>query len=226
MNLLVLGKGKMGTLILQLAQGRGHVVRSHDEFDNVGGCMLTPERLRDIDVVIDFTVPDAVIANVEAVARAGKNIVVGTTGWYQHMARVRQVAERAQIGFLYGANFSIGVNLFFEIARTAAEALKQGFTGQIAETHHIHKKDAPSGTAVKLQQVVEEACGVKVPIASIREGEVFGIHELLLDSAADSIRLVHDAKSRLGFAEGAVRAAEWLKGKHGFFDFKDLFREV
>ncbi len=226
MKLLVLGKGKMGTLILQLAEERGHGVRCHDEFDNVNGSMLTPERLRDIDVVIDFTVPDAVLANVEAVARAGKNIVVGTTGWYQHLPRIQQMVAEAKIGFLYGANFSIGVNLFFEIARTAAEALKQGFTGRITETHHIHKKDAPSGTAVKLAQVVEEASGVKVEIDSIREGEVFGIHELALASEADTIRLVHDAKSRLGFAQGAVRAAEWLNGKHGFFDFKDLFREV
>jgi 4-hydroxy-tetrahydrodipicolinate reductase len=226
MNLLVLGKGKMGSLIIELATARGHAVRSHDEFDNSNGSMLTPERLRDIDVVIDFTVPDAVVPNVEAVARARRNIVVGTTGWYQHLPHLRQVVEQSGIGFLYGANFSIGVNLFFEYARTVAGALQQGYSGSISETHHIHKKDAPSGTAVKLQQVVAEAGGGQLPIASIREGEVFGIHQLRLESAADVITLTHDAKSRQGFAEGALRAAEWLQGRHGFFDFKDWFHEV
>jgi 4-hydroxy-tetrahydrodipicolinate reductase len=226
MNLLVLGKGKMGSLVIELATQRGHAVRAHDEFDNVNASMLTPERLRDVDVVVDFTLPQAVLANVEAVARAGRNIVVGTTGWYQHLPRIRQMVTAGDIGFLYGANFSIGVNLFFEIARTAAAALKQGYVGSITETHHIHKLDAPSGTAVKLQQVMEEASGVKLDIASVREGEVVGVHSVRLESEADSIILTHDAKSRLGFAEGALRAAEWLKGRKGFFDFKDVFREV
>jgi len=226
MNLLVLGKGKMGTLIIELATARGHGVRSHDEFDNVNAAMLTPERLRDIDVVIDFTIPNAVLPNVKAVARAGRNLVVGTTGWYQHLPQIEQLVADSKIGFLYGANFSIGVNLFFEFARVAAGALKQGYTGTITETHHIHKLDAPSGTAVKLQQVVAEASGVKLEIESVREGEVVGIHELRLESAGDSIVLAHQAKSRQGFAEGALRAAEWLKGRHGFFDFKDLFHDV
>jgi 4-hydroxy-tetrahydrodipicolinate reductase len=226
MNLLVLGKGKMGTLIIQLAEQRGHQVRAHDEFDNIKASMLTPERLRDIDVVVDFTIPEVVLENAEAVARAGKNMVVGTTGWYQHIPRIRQMIESNGTGFLYGANFSIGVNLFFQIARTAAGALKQGYCGKITETHHVHKKDAPSGTAVKIQQVVEESGGKKLPIDSIREGEVVGLHTLMLESENDTITLTHDAKSRRGFAEGALRAAEWLKGRRGFYDFKDVFAEV
>ncbi|MGH9603606.1 MAG: 4-hydroxy-tetrahydrodipicolinate reductase, partial [Terriglobales bacterium] len=125
------------------------------------------------------------------------------------------------IGFLYSANFSVGVNLFFDIARTAAAMLRQDYRGTIVERHHIHKKDAPSGTAVKLRQIIEDASGADLEIASVREGEVVGTHIIRLDSPADTITLTHEAKSRRGFAEGAVRAAEWMKDKKGFFEFKD-----
>jgi len=226
MNLLVLGKGKMGSLIIELAQQRGHQVRAHDEFDNIKGSMLTPERLRDVDVVIDFTIPDAVVENTEAVARAGKNMVVGTTGWYQHMDRLRQLVEQSGTGFLYGANFSVGVNLFYEILRSGAPALQHGYHGRITETHHIHKKDAPSGTAANMRDVIEQVSGKKLEITSIREGEVFGTHVLQLESEDDTITLTHDAKSRRGLAEGALRAAEWLRGRRGFYDFKDIFHQV
>jgi 4-hydroxy-tetrahydrodipicolinate reductase len=226
MKLVVLGKGKMGTAVIELARERGHQVEAHDEFDNPHGCLLTPERLRDVDVVADFTWPDAVMENISACVRAGKNLVVGTTGWYDKVGEVKGTVEKGGIGFLYGANFSIGVNQFFEIARAAAPVLKQGFTGHITETHHIHKKDAPSGTAVKLQAAVESASGVKPSIDSIREGEVFGIHTLELDAPGETIVLTHFLKSRRALADGAVRGAEWLKGKRGFYDFKDIFREV
>ncbi len=226
MNLLVLGKGKMGSMVIDLARQRGHQVDAMDIDENPHGAGLTPDRLRPIDVVADFTWPDAVVANVAACARAHKNMVVGTTGWYDRLTDVRAEVESSGIGFVYGANFSIGVNLFFEIARTAAAALKQGFSGHITETHHVHKKDAPSGTAVKLQKVMQEVGGVPVNVSSVREGEVVGIHEIALDAAGDRILLRHEAKSRLTFAEGAVRAAEWLRGKRGFYDFKDIFREV
>jgi 4-hydroxy-tetrahydrodipicolinate reductase len=226
MKLVVLGKGKMGSAVIELARERGHRVEAHDEFDNPQGCLLTRERLRGVDVVADFTWPDAVMDNIAACVRAGKNLVVGTTGWYDRIAEVQAMVEKGGIGFLYGANFSIGVNHFFEIARAAAPVLKQGFTGKITETHHIHKKDAPSGTAVKLQAVVEAASGVKPAIASIREGEVFGIHTLELDAPGEVIVLSHSLKSRRALADGAVRGAEWLKGKRGFYDFKDIFREV
>jgi 4-hydroxy-tetrahydrodipicolinate reductase len=226
MNLLVLGKGKMGSTVIDLARERGHQVEAHDEFDNPHACMLTSERLRHIDVVADFTWPDAVLENVAACARTGKNVVVGTTGWYDHLETVRTQVEAAGIGFLYGANFSIGVNLFFDIARAAAPAMKQGFAGHITEIHHIHKKDAPSGTAAKLQAVLEQASGIKTPIDSVREGEVVGFHQLELDAPGEVIVLSHSAKSRRALADGAVRGAEWLKGKQGFYDFKDIFREV
>ncbi|MGA3210631.1 MAG: dihydrodipicolinate reductase C-terminal domain-containing protein [Terriglobales bacterium] len=225
-NLLVLGKGKMGSLVMELARERGHWVETHDEFDNPHARMLTPERLREIDVVADFTWPDAVLENIAACTRAGTNILVGTTGWYDKLAEVRAQVQTSGIGFLYGANFSIGVNLFFEIARAAAPALKLGFTGRIRETHHIHKKDAPSGTASKLQAEIAAASGASVSIESVREGEVVGIHEVQLDSPTETITLSHSAKSRVAFAEGAIRGAEWLRGNRGFYDFKDVFGEV
>jgi 4-hydroxy-tetrahydrodipicolinate reductase len=129
---------------------------------------------------------------------------------------------------VYAANFSVGVNLFFDVARTAAAALHHDYSGQIFERHHVHKKDAPSGTAIAIQHIIRKASGQKegLGITSFREGDVVGLHEIVLESASDRIYLCHDAKSRRGFAEGAVRAAEWLVGKKGFYDFKDIWREL
>jgi 4-hydroxy-tetrahydrodipicolinate reductase len=140
------------------------------------------------------------------------------------------LVEAHGTGLVYAANFSVGVNLFLEVARAAAAALQHGYSGQIFERHHVHKKDAPSGTAIAIQNAVRQAGGetedANLEITSFREGEVVGMHEVVLDSSADRIYLCHDAKSRQGFAEGAVRAAEWLAGKKGFHDFKDVWREL
>ena len=187
------------------------------------------ENLRDVDVVIDFTTPEAVLGNIDACIAAHKPMVVGTTGWYGEMERVRRQVEEAKTGFVWGANFSYGVNLFFQIVKTAAVALQHDYSGHITEIHHIHKKDAPSGTAIVLQRVLQEASGKKeedLEIISFREGDVVGMHEVVLESAADRIYLCHDAKSRQGFADGAVRAAEWIAGKKGFYNFKDVWREL
>ncbi len=226
MNLVLLGRGKTGSLVAEVARERGHVVRVLCSADNAHACALTADSLQHDNVVIDFTTPHAVMENIEACLRARKNIVVGATGWYQEIPRVRQLVESSGIGLLYGGNFSVGVNLFFEIARTAAAALQRQYTGQIFERHHVHKKDAPSGTAAVLRDVIQEASGTELEITSFREGEVVGMHEVVLESPADTIYLCHDAKSRRGFAEGAVRAAEWLAGKKGFYDFKDVWREL
>jgi 4-hydroxy-tetrahydrodipicolinate reductase len=227
LKLLILGRGKTGALVAELARERGHHVAVLGSNENTGSRTLTKEFLHDFDVAIDFTTPHAVIANIEACAKAGARIVVGTTGWYGEMARLKKLVEESGGGFVFGANFSVGVNLFFEIARTAAaSAVAHGYEGRILERHHVHKKDAPSGTAVALRNVANEASGKEFPITSEREGEVFGYHELVLDSAADTITLTHNAKSRRGFAEGAVRAAEWLAGRKGFYDFKDVWRDL
>jgi len=152
--------------------------------------------------------------------------VVGTTGWYGKIPGVRRMVESSGIGFVYAANFSVGVNLFFEVAKSLTAGFKLDYSGKISETHHVHKLDAPSGTAVMLQRVLVEAGGPEVEILSSREGEVVGMHELTLDSLNDTIRLRHDAKSRRGFAEGAIRAAEWLKNKKGFYDFKEIWKQL
>ncbi|MGA9977680.1 MAG: 4-hydroxy-tetrahydrodipicolinate reductase [Candidatus Sulfotelmatobacter sp.] len=228
MNLLVLGRGKTGSLVAEVARERRHEIRIAGAAENAACAALTTEKLHDIDVVLDFTSPHCVLANIDACVGAGKNMVVGTTGWHAELAHIRQQVEQRGTGFLHGSNFSIGVNLFYDVARTAAAALHHDYSGQIFERHHAGKKDAPSGTALILQQLLREAGGKPddLEIISFREGEVVGMHEVVLESSADRIYLCHDAKSRQGFAEGAVRAAEWLAGKKGFYDFKDVWREL
>jgi len=226
MHLLILGRGKTGSLVAEVARERRHRVRVLSAADNPKGQALTADNLRDVDGVIDFTTPAAVLDHIAACAHAGKNIVVGTTGWYDELPKVRALVERSGIGLVYAANFSVGVNLFLEIARTTAQALQHNYHGQIFERHHAQKKDAPSGTAMVLQDVIRDASGRDLEITSFREGDVVGMHEVVLESPADRIYICHDAQSRRGFAEGAVLAAEWMAGKKGFFDFKDVWREL
>jgi 4-hydroxy-tetrahydrodipicolinate reductase len=210
MILLILGRGKTGSLVAEVAAERKHEIRVIGAKENVSCTALTPETLRGIDTVIDFTAPHCVLAHIEACVRGGKNMVVGTTGWYGQIDRVRELV----------------------VARAAAAALSHDYSGQIFERHHAQKKDAPSGTAIALQQVIREASGLRsnkrddLEITSFREGDVVGLHEVVLESSADRIYLCHDAKSRRGFAEGAVRAAEWLASKKGFYDFKDVWRQL
>jgi 4-hydroxy-tetrahydrodipicolinate reductase len=228
MNILLLGRGKTGSLVAEVARQRGHRVQVAGSAENAGGAAITAEKLRDIDVVIDFTAPHCVVSHIEVCVNAAKSMVVGTTGWYGEIERLKRLVESHGSGLVYAANFSLGVNLFLDAARTAAAALRHDYTGQIFERHHIHKKDAPSGTAIALQHVLREAGGKldDIEITSFREGEVIGMHEVVLESDADRIYLCHDAKSRRGFADGAVRAAEWVVDKKGFYDFKEVWREL
>jgi 4-hydroxy-tetrahydrodipicolinate reductase len=226
MNILVLGRGKTGSLVAEVARERGHHVRVIGAAENASGAALSTDNLASIDVAIDFTTPAAVLLNIEACIRGRKNIVVGTTGWYGELPRIRELVQQCGGSLVYAPNFSIGVNLFFDVARSAAAALRHEYFGQIFERHHAQKKDAPSGTAMALQQLVRDASGTELEITSFREGDVVGMHELVLDSPNDTIYVCHDAKSRRGFAEGAVKAAEWLVGKKGFFEFKDVWREM
>jgi len=226
LNLLILGKGKTGSLVAEVGRERGHNVRVLDSKDNPEGGGITSEVVKNIDVVIDFTTPHAVLENISACARLGVNMVIGTTGWYSEIPYVRKLVDENKTGLVYGSNFSVGVNVFFEIARAAGSAAAHGYTIKIVERHHQHKKDAPSGTAILIQQVIKEASGTEPEITSIREGETVGTHVILLDSPNDTMMLVHDSKSRRGFAEGAVKAAEWIKGKKGFYGFREIFKEV
>lgn len=226
LKLLILGRGKTGALVADVARERGHGVQVVSSAENAHAGWLTADNLRDFDAVIDFTTAGAVLANIEACLRSRKPMVVGTTGWYGEIERVRHEVEKAGTGFVFGANFSYGVNLFFQIAQAAAPALAHGYAGHIVERHHIHKKDAPSGTAMALQKVLEQATGDRIEISSEREGDVTGTHTLEFSSAGDQIVLTHEAKSRRTFAEGAVLAAEWVAGREGFYDFKDIFSEL
>jgi 4-hydroxy-tetrahydrodipicolinate reductase len=226
MNILLLGVGKTGSIVAEIARERGHSVDVLRSVDNPNASALTREKLGNIDSVIDFTTPRAVLLNIEACLAAKKSMVVGTTGWYEELPRIQKIVAQSGTGFLFGANFSIGVNVLYEIAQTAAAALRHHYFGQIFERHHVHKKDAPSGTAIALQQAIQQSSGAQLEITSFREGDVVGMHELVLDSPHDTIYVCHDAKSRRGFAEGALRGAEWLVGEKGFFDFKDVWRQL
>jgi len=228
MNILVLGRGKTGSQVAEVARIRGHKVEVLGAAENPEAKALTATTLSGIDAAIDFTAASCVLTHIEACVKAGKNMVVGTTGWYGEIDRVRKLVESQRTGLIYAANFSIGVSIFLEAAKAAAAALGRDYIGQIFERHHAHKKDAPSGTALVLQQVMGAAggAGKDLEIISFREGEVVGMHEVVLESDVDRIYLCHDAKSRRGFAEGAVRAAEWVAGKSGFYDFKDVWREL
>jgi 4-hydroxy-tetrahydrodipicolinate reductase len=226
MNLLILGRGKTGALVADAARERRHHVRALCAAENASATALTPEYLVDINAVIDFTTPSAVVANAEACIRAGTSLVVGTTGWYERLPQLREKVLAANTGFLYGANFSIGMNLFFEIAQASAPALGFDYSGQIFERHHAHKKDAPSGTALTLQKLLHAEGGKELEITSFREGDAVGMHEVIFNSPHDRIYLCHDSKSRRGFAEGAVRGAEWLAGKQGFFEFREIWKQL
>lgn len=226
MKILVLGRGKTGALVAEVAKERGHEVHSLASQENQDGRALTPATLKDINAVIDFTTPHAVIPNTIRCIEAGIPIVVGTTGWYHHLEKVRELVAQRKGALLYGSNFSIGMNFFFKAVQAVAPILKHDYRGSIVERHHVHKKDKPSGTAVTLQKILESTSGEKVEVASVREGETVGMHLLMMDSANDTILFTHDAKSRLGFAEGAVRAAEWIKGRTGFYEFPEIVDQL
>jgi len=222
LKILLLGRGKTGALVAEVARERGHQITSLGAAENQDGRALTDSVLQNTDVAVDFTTPLAVIPNIIRCAEGGVPIVVGTTGWYHHLDKVRELVAERKGAFLYGSNFSVGMNFFFKAIRSLAPILKHGYRGNIVERHHAGKKDKPSGTAVTLQKILESGSGEQVEVASVREGDTVGMHLVMLDSAMDTILLTHDSKSRLGFAEGAVRAAEWLKGKTGFYEFPDV----
>jgi 4-hydroxy-tetrahydrodipicolinate reductase len=225
-KVLLLGQGKTGSLVADVARQRGHEVRSLRSKDNQDGRGLTLEVLQQSDVVIDFTTPHAAIPNIIRCAEARVPMIVGTTGWYQHMDKVRELVAERKAALLYGSNFSIGMNFFFKAVQAMAPILKGNYLGNIVERHHVHKKDQPSGTAVKLKNILEAGTGAHVEVASVREGETVGMHLVMFDSADDVILFTHDAKNRMGFAEGAVRAAEWIQGKTGFYEFPDIVDQL
>jgi 4-hydroxy-tetrahydrodipicolinate reductase len=226
MLFLVLGRGRTGSLVAEVAYERGHGVRVVGEEENRHAAALTAPFLAGFDAVIDFTTPESAVQNMRACLANGARVVVGTTGWYEHLKDMRTLCERREAALLYSPSFSIGVQALFKVARELVVAAP-GYRFSITETHHAGKVDAPSGTALSLKRIIEAASqGISVEIASKREGEVPGIHEVLARSDNDSISLKHEAYSRRGFAEGAVRAAEWIAGKTGCWDFQEIVAKL
>ena len=226
MLILVLGKGKTGSLVAQVARERGHGVRVLDFNENRDDSALTAPSLAGVDVVIDFTNAEAAVKNIRAVLSLGARIVVGTTGWYAQLNDMKALAIKRGGALLYGTNFSIGVQKLFRL--TAELAKLDGYQFHISETHHESKIDVPSGTAITLQQIVEAeqskiGADAQVEITSRRVGDTKGEHIVIATGPYDTLELRHDAHSRRGFALGAVRAAEWLAGKQGAWEFREIF---
>ncbi len=229
MKLGLIGYGAMGQLVGKLAAEQGHEIvltidiegaaRSIDDLVNaLAGC----------DVAIDFSIADAVPKNAESCARADVPLVVGTTGWQTKMNEVRRVVTDNDGALIYGANFSVGVQVFYRIAARAAELFREldSYDPFVEEAHHKRKRDAPSGTALRLHKIVSEKLGREIPVASTRSGYIPGTHRLGFDSAADQIRLTHEARSREGFAAGALMAARWIIGRKGIYEFSEVFDEI
>ena len=227
MRVLVLGHGKTGKVVAEIAAEHGHSVHVLDAKENREAAALTAPFVAGFDTVIDFTTPEAAVQNMRACLAVGAKMVVGTTGWYEKLPDMRGLAERKQAALLYGTNFSIGVQVMLQMAAQMGAALRDhGYTFAIEETHHASKLDSPSGTAISLGQVVEGAGIATIPIASSREGDETGVHVLVATSEADRITLKHESFSRRAFAEGAVRAAEWLSHRTGCYDLRDVSGKI
>jgi 4-hydroxy-tetrahydrodipicolinate reductase len=229
-KIAILGYGKMGRLVETIALREGFEVGPKlDINDNPGGRGITSASMDGVDVAIEFSQPDAVLANIEAAARVGVHVVVGTTGWMDQRSKVEQLVLSSGIGLVYGANFSLGMNLFFEIVAHSARLIGMlpQYDAFLSEEHHKAKKDAPSGTALNLLDLMRPHLSNPNPsIACIRAGSIPGTHVIGFDSEADTILLEHRARSRQGFAEGAVLAARWIAGRKGFYDFRQVFRQI
>jgi len=219
----------MGQLVGKLASEQGHeIVLTLDIEDADRDVEDLADALRAGDVAIDFSVADMVPRNAEACARAGVPLVVGTTGWQTRLSEVRRLVTDHDGALIYGANFSVGVQVFYRIAARAAELFRglESYDAFIEEAHHKRKRDAPSGTAVQLRNIVAEGLNRDVPVTSTRAGYIPGTHRLGFDSAADQITLTHTARSREGFAAGALFAAGWIVGRKGVYEFSEVFDEI
>ena len=225
MNVALIGFGAMGQLVAAEAHKAGDevgaVITSKD-------CDQLAEKISGHDVAIDFSVGEAVLKNIEACTRAKVPLVEGTTGWKQNEAQAKQIVNEYSGAMVYGANFSIGVNLFYRIAKQAAGlfAAVEGYSPFIEEAHHNRKRDAPSGTALKLRDLMSEHLGPEIPTSSTRAGHIPGTHRVGFDSEADQVLLTHTARSRQGFASGALLAAHWIVGRTGVFEFGEVIDEI
>ncbi|MGD9993226.1 MAG: 4-hydroxy-tetrahydrodipicolinate reductase [Salinivirgaceae bacterium] len=237
MNIALIGYGKMGKAIEAIAVSRGHTIGLIIDHDNQSD--LNPDKLRGIDVCIEFSKPESAVANYLKCFESGVPVVSGTTGWLDQLGELIKKCENMKAGFFYASNFSLGVNLFFELNRKLAQLMQDfpEYSVSMNEIHHTKKLDAPSGTAITLAESILAAKNRynswknqadvnenELPIISFREGEVPGTHEVIYDSSIDTLSIKHEAKSRKGFAMGAVLAAEFMKGKSGCYGMNDLLK--
>jgi 4-hydroxy-tetrahydrodipicolinate reductase len=226
MRLLIVGHGRMGRLVEGLAADYGFEVAGILEIDsNPDGRGVTLERCRDIDVAMDFSTAEATLATVPRLAAAGVNLVVGTTGWSDREAEVREAVERSGVGAVVAANFSLGANLTNALAATMGRLLrdKDTYGAWIHEAHHKAKRDAPSGTALMLQRALEGAgYGLPVDVSSTRAGWVPGTHSVGFDGPAESLTLTHTVRDRATFVHGALEAARWVSGRKGWYTMQDV----
>lgn len=226
MNLAIVGYGKMGKLIDELSPQYGFTTQLRlDEFNNPHQSMMTPEHFAGIDVAIEFSTPETCVANIRRLAELKVNTVVGTTGWLAHLDEVRALIAAHQTGFVWSPNYSIGVNVFSRLVAEAARWLanENEYEAWAWEIHHSQKKDAPSGTLLKLVGDMHQAGYARnIDQAASRAGAHPGTHEIGFDSAADTITLRHAARSREGFARGALKAAQWIAGRPGFYEFSEI----
>lgn len=227
MKIAIIGDGKMARAIAPLATGRGHTVtRILGEADNARGQGISREALGHPDVAVEFTQPTAAAENVLACARAGLPVVVGTTGWYDDLAAVSEEVNRLNGTMFWAPNFSLGIAALSAAIDAVSRALRgaPGFDVHMIETHHAAKKDRPSGTAASLGQIAARGLGREVPITSVRIGHVPGTHELVIDAPFEQLRLLHEARDRRVFADGAIAAAEWVAGRTGVFTMSDMLQ--
>ena len=229
MKIALIGYGAMGRLIKTLAENKNHSVAVIiDETDASLSASELAVKLKGIDAAIDFSVAEAVSRNVEACLIAGVALVEGTTGWNAEKDSIRKLIEEKNGAFVFGANFSIGVNLFYRVVDFAAELFSkfEGYETFIEERHHSRKKDAPSGTALKLKDVVAKHIAKDFSVAATRAGNIPGTHIVGFDGTADTVELTHTARSREGFASGAILAAEWIGDKKGFYEFTEVMDKI
>jgi len=224
-TIAIIGDGKLGHAIRDLAEAKGWKVAALiGERESAGGSGITRSTLGNADVALEFTEPKAAVKNITAALRAGLPVVAGTTGWYDQLPALTQVANDAGTALLWSPNFSLGVNVMIELARQAGTLMRPlaEFDAHIVETHHSKKKDAPSGSAVAIAKAAGESLKREIPTTSVRTGSVPGTHELIFDGLYEQLSLTHVARDRRVFAEGALAAADWLVGKKGVFTMRDV----
>ena len=229
MKIALVGFGAMGKLIRTQAEEKGQQITVVvDDTDAGLSAAGLAEKLRGSDVAIDFTIADAVRRNVEACVLAGVPLVEGTTGWNDERSEIEKIVREGNGAMVFGANFSIGVNLFYRIAEYTAELIAKfpEYEAFIEEQHHSRKKDAPSGTALKLKEIMSKHISKEFSLSATRAGNIPATHQIGFDGPADQILLKHTARSREGFALGALLAAEWIVGKDGFFEFTQVMDEI